>query len=177
VELFVRKNQGRLTGWLAYTLSRTTQQFPALNNGRSFPFTYDRRHLVSAVASYQLHERWSLAGNFVFNTGNAFTLPSGRIPVSEGGTLYDGVYYDFSGRNNNRLRSYNRLDFSASYRKARHFFHWKYQSEWVFGAYNVYSRRNPYFVYLSTDATTKKPKAVQVSLLPIVPSVSYNFKF
>lgn len=177
VELFVRKNTGRLTGWLSYTYSKTTQTFADLNFGKPFPFTYDRRHNLSVVGIYELSKKWSFSADFVFNTGSAYTLASGRVPVFEGGTLYDGIYYDFTTRNNYRLGNYHRLDVSASRHKTKHWFGKKVETEWVFGAYNLYSRRNPYFVYLTTDAATKQPVAKQVSLLPIVPSVSWNFKF
>ena len=175
VELFLRKNTGRLTGWISYTLSKTTQTFPELNYGNPFPFTYDRRHNLSVVGIYKISERWSFSGDFVFRTGSAFTMPPGRIPVADG-TLYDGWYYDYTTRNNSRQKSYHRLDVSFSYKKQRTIFGRKYESEWVFGVYNIYSRKNPYFVYVTIDSQ-QVPQAKQVSLLPIVPSVSYNFKF
>ncbi len=177
VEFFVKNNFGRLTGWASYTLSKTEQTFKDLNFGKTFPFAYDRRHNLSLAASYELTKRWTVSADFVFYTGSAFTLPAGRIPVGIDGTLYDGVYYDYTGRNNARLRSYNRLDVSASYKKIRTIFKRKYESEWVFSIYNIYSRQNPYFVYLTTDPVTKQPQAKQVSLLPIVPSIGFNFKF
>ena len=104
-------------------------------------------------------------------------MPAGRISVPINGSLYDGSYYDFTSRNNVRLRSYHRLDVSFSNKKMVKFWGKKYEREWVFGAYNIYSRLNPYFVYLTTNADTKQPEARQVSLLPIIPSVSFNFKF
>ena len=110
-----------------------------------------------------------------FRTGSAFTMPPGRIPVADG-TLYDGWYYDYSTRNNSRQESYHRLDVSFSYKKQRTIFGRNYESEWVFGVYNIYNRKNPYFVYVTIDSQ-QVPRAKQVSLLPIVPSVSYNFKF
>lgn len=177
LEFFVKKNFGKLTGWTSYTLSKTTQTFAALNNGSPFPFTYDRRHNLAIAATYDLTPRWTLSADFVFTTGSAFTLPAGRVPVFQDGSLYDGVYYDYTTRNNARLRNYHRLDVSASYKKERKMFGRKYESEWVFGAYNLYSRLNPYFVYLATDPITKVPEARQVSLLPIIPSVAFNFKF
>lgn len=176
-EFFLKKDAGRFSGWLSYTLSWTNQKFPDLNRGETFPFKYDRRHNASLVGVYKLSERWTLSAEFVFYTGNAFTLPLGRANVFGGGTLYNGIYYDYSNRNNARLNPYNRLDFAASYKKQRTIFHRKYESEWVFSAYNIYSRKNPYFVYLQVDPNTSQPKATQVSLLPIIPSISYNFKF
>lgn len=176
-EFFVKKDVGRFSGWLSYTLAWTNQKFPDLNRGETFPFKYDRRHNLSLVSIYNLTERWTLSAEFIFYTGNAYTLPVGRANVFGGGTLYNGIYYDYSNRNNARLNPYNRLDFSATYKKERTIFHRKYESEWVFSAYNLYSRKNPYFVYLQVDPNTLQPKATQVSLLPIIPSVSYNFKF
>ena len=177
IELFVKRNVGKLTGWVSYTLSKTTQQFPDLNRGSEFPFKYDRRHNISVVGVYTLNERWSLSGQFLYYSGSAYTLPVGRINSFGGGTLYDGIYNDFDNRNNARLNSYNRLDLSATYKKERKFFGMKYQSALVFSVYNIYSRKNPYYVYLSVDPNTRQPLAKQVSLLPIIPSVSYNFIF
>jgi hypothetical protein len=128
------------------------------------------------VVNYAINDRWSFAADFVFRTGSAYTLPPGRIPVTDG-TLYDGWYFDFKTRNNSRQTAYHRLDISFSNKKERTIFKRKYQSEWVFGAYNVYSRQNPYFIYVTVDPKTQLPTARQVSLLPIVPSVSFNFKF
>ncbi|GAB2798018.1 TonB-dependent receptor [Rhabdobacter roseus] len=178
VEFFVRKNEGKLTGWVSYTLSKTTQQFDSLNFGNPFPFRYDKRHNLSVAGSYELNPKWTFSATFVFTSGGAFTLPVGRIPVFQDGSLYDGIYSDYTARNNYRLRPYNRLDVSAIlHQPQRHLFQKRYDAEWIFGIYNVYSRRNPYFVYLATDPITKQPAAKQVSLLPIIPSVSYNFKF
>ena len=177
VELFVRRHVGRLTGWVSYTLSKTDQTFPDLNFGRTFPFRYDRRHNLAVVASYELSKRWTLAANFVFSTGNPITLPNGRVSISGGGSLYDTFYYDYTDRNSYRLGNYHRLDLSATYKKPRHFFGHPYDSEWVFGVYNAYSRLNPYFVYLEVDPLTRASVARQVALLPIIPSVAYHFSF
>ncbi|MEJ7679840.1 MAG: TonB-dependent receptor [Segetibacter sp.] len=177
VELFVKKNVGRFTGWASYTWSKTTQIFPELNRGLEFPSSFDRRHNFSLTGTYEFNKRWTFSTDFVFYTGRAFTLPAGRIAVPVNASLYDGSYYDFTGRNNSRLRSYHRLDVSASYKKRRKFLGSSYDSEWVFGIYNLYSRLNPYFVYLTANPDTKQPEAKQVSLLPIIPSVSYNIKF
>jgi hypothetical protein len=178
IEFFVKKNAGKLTGWVAYTLSKTTQQFDSLNYGNPFPFTYDKRHNLSVAATYEFNKKWTFAATFVFTSGGAFTMPSGRIPVFQDGSLYDGTYADYTTRNNYRFRAYHRIDVSAILHKPnRKFFKKHYEGEWVFGIYNLYSRRNPYFVYLATDPITKIPQAKEVSLLPIIPSVSYNFKF
>ena len=178
MEFFVRKNFGRLTGWFAYTLSWTNQTFKALNYGKTFPYTYDKRHNLSLVATYDLSKKWTVAADWVFTSGGAFTLPLGKIPVFEGGTLYDIFYNDYTERNNYRYRAYHRLDLNfIHHNRERTWFGKKVTSEWVFGLYNAYSRMNPYFVYLTVDPLTKKPMAKEVSLLPVLPSVSWNFKF
>ncbi len=179
VEFFLKKNEGKLTGWISYTWSHTNQQFNALNLGKTFPFKYDRRHVLSVVGVYNLTKKWTLSADFVFSTGSAYTLPSGRINITTGGSLYDGVYYVYDQRNNYRLNAYHRLDIGATHRKNKTLFKGKlpFVSEWVFSIYNVYSHRNPYFVYLTIDPLTQIPQAKQVSLLPIIPSVTYNFKF
>ena len=177
VELFVKKNVGRLTGWLSYTLSWTNQKFDSLNFGKQFPFTYDKRHNLSIVGTYDLTKKWTLSAAFVFTSGGAFTLPTGRAAVYGDGSLYDGTYYDYSGRNNYRYRSYHRLYVSAIRHGHAKLFHKKFESELVFSVYNIYSRHNPYFIYLTKDPVTKEISAREVSLLPIIPGISYNFKF
>jgi hypothetical protein len=176
-EFFVKKNTGKLTGWISYTLSKTTQKFKDLNFGKEFPFKYDRRHNLSVTASYQFTKAWTFSSVFVFSTGAAYTVPTGRISTLNSGTIFEGNYFVYEGRNNNRLASYHRLDIAASNKKTVKMFKKRYEREWVFGLYNTYSRQNPYFVYFEIDALTSKPTAKQVSLLPIIPSVSFNFKF
>jgi len=176
-EFFIKKNTGKLTGWISYTLSKTTQQFDDLNYGKKFPFKYDRRHVLAVTASYQLTKTWTFSTVFLFSTGMPFTVPTGRVNALNSATIFEGNYYVYEGRNNYRLASYHRLDLSASNKKTITFFKHRYEREWVFGVYNAYSRLNPYFVYFEIDALTQKPTAKQVSLLPIIPSVSFNFKF
>jgi len=177
VEFFVKKNTGKLTGWISYTLSKTTQTFEDLNFGKEFPFKYDRRHVLSVAASYQLTQRWILSSVFVYSTGGAYTVPSGRISTLNSGTIFEGNYYVYESRNNYRLNPYHRLDLSASHKKMAKLFKKRFEREWVVGLYNTYSRLNPYFVYFEIDPLTNEPVAKQVSLLPIILGVSYNFKF
>jgi hypothetical protein len=176
-EFFVKKNAGKLTGWISYTFSKTTQQFSELNFGKSFPFKYDRRHSLSITAGYQLNKHWSLNAVFVYSSGVAFTVPTGRVSTLNSATIFEGNYYVYDARNNYRLAAYHRLDFSASYKKATKLFRVPVEYELVMGAYNIYSRQNPYFVYFTIDPVTTQPAAKQVSLLPIIPGISLNFKF
>ncbi len=177
IEAFVKKKYGKISGWISYTLSWTNQQFKELNFGKTFPFRYDRRHVLSVTGSYQHNEYWTFNSSFQFSSGSAFTLPVGRFYASNSGTVFEGSYFIYEGRNNFRFAPYHRLDLSASHKKKRTFFKRPGEREWVFGLYNAYSRQNPYFIYFRVDPKTAEPQAKQVSLLPIIPSVTYNFKF
>lgn len=173
-EFFVRKNSGRLTGWVGYTLSWTWRQFPDLNNGEKYKARYDRRHDLSVVGTYELNPKWKLSSVFVYGTGNATTLPE-RFYLVEG-----VLTQEYSRINQYRLPAYHRLDFAATYtpipKKPK-----KIKSSWVFSIYNVYSRLNPYFIYYDQQGSaydgTLKVSAKQVSLFPVIPSVTWNFKF
>ncbi len=177
IEFFVKKNFGKLNGWVSYTLAKTTQQFDAINLGREFPFKYDRRHNLSVAGSYKLSRKWTVSADFVYYTGAAFTLPGGRFILTQGGSLYSGHYWDYTDYNNYRLKAYHRLDVAATCRKKVRLFGLRYDSELVLSLYNVYSRQNQYFVYTDVNLKTNQPVAKQVALLPIIPGVSYNFKF
>ena len=176
-EFFVRKNTGKLTGWVSYTWSKTDQTFADLNFGEAFPFRYDRRNSLSITSSYSLSPKWNLSAVFVYASGSPFTLPSGRVSALNAGTIFEGNYFIYEGRNNVRLNPYHRLDLSLAYKNKWKFFKIPGELECIFGIYNTYSRQNPYFVYFLIEPRSNKPIANQVSLLPIVPSLSFNFKF
>lgn len=173
-ELFVRKKRGRLAGWLSYTWSKTEQRFNDLNRGRIFPFKYDRRHNLSVAGTFDLTDRWELGGSFVFRTGSAYTLPAGRLYSAEGSELFKGVYFDYDRLNSYRLGAHHRLDLSATYHLRPKRFS---ESSLVISVYNAYSHLNPYFVFLTVDTLSGLPETRQVTLLPIIPSLTYNFRF
>jgi hypothetical protein len=173
-EFFVNKVKGRLSGWIGYTLSWTWRQFDNLNGGEKFPAKYDRRHDLSVVANYSLSKKWKIGGVLVYGTGNAATFP-------ERFYIMNGVLTQEASRiNAYRLASYHRADVSATYIPKPNSTR-KYKSSWVFSIYNVYSRLNPYFVYFDQQGDplqgTQQLKALQVSLFPILPSITWNFKF
>ena len=176
-EFFLKKNIGRFTGWGSYTLSWTFQKFADLNFGKKFPFRHDRRHNVSLLGVYRFNEKWQISTSFVISSGGSYTVPNGRIPVQHGGSLFEGNYYLYEGRNNTKLNPYHRLNFSVSYKKARNIEQRKFISEMVFSIYNAYNRQNPYFIFFDIDPASEKSRARQVSLLPVIPSFTYNFKF
>ena len=173
-ELFVNKVKGKLTGWVGYTLSWTWRKFPELNNGNKYPAKYDRRNDLTVVGMYQLSKRWKVSATFVYGTGNAATLPQ-RFYIM-GGVLTQ----EYSRINQYRLPSYHRLDLSAVLQGKRNPGR-KLQTEWVFSIYNAYSRANPYFIYYDQEGNpyngTLKVQAKQVSIFPIIPAVTWNFKF
>ena len=173
-EFFINKVKGRLTGWVGYTLSWTWRKFPFLNDGEKYVSKFDRRHDMSVVATYELNKKWKLSSVFIYGTGNAVTVP-------ERFYFINGVLTQENSRiNSYRLAPYHRLDLSATYtpnqKKKR-----KYTGSWVFSIYNVYSRLNPYFIYFdqtgSPTSGNVKIDATQVSLFPIIPSVTWNVKF
>ncbi|MCK9612045.1 MAG: TonB-dependent receptor [Bacteroidales bacterium] len=173
-EIFVKKKAGKFTGWVGYTLSWTKRKFPEINHGNTYPAKYDRRHDVSIVVSIQLGKRWSISAIWVYATGNAMTLPLSRYFLS------GNIINEYSERNSFRMPDYHRLDISATLQgkdKPGKRFHWYLN----FGVYNLYSRMNPYYIYFETtgDITTFNLQTVakQVSLFPIIPSFTWNFKF
>jgi hypothetical protein len=139
-----------------------------------FPAKYDRRHDLSVVAMYTINSKWKCSGAFVYGTGNAVTLPQRFYLIN------NVLTQEYSRINQYRLPSYHRLDLSATYtpqpKKVR-----KYKSAWVFSLYNAYSRQNPYFIYFAqTGAASQgdlRIQAKQVSIFPVIPSVTWNFKF
>lgn len=171
-EFFIKKRGGRFTGWIGYTWSKTIRKFPDINEGKEFPAKYDRRHDLSFTGTYDINEKWSISAIFVYATGNTTTLPSARYMVN--GTLTT----EYGPRNSYRMVPFHRLDLSANYViKIKK----KWESSLNMSIYNVYNRKNPYFIYLFNEGNVKdgdfKTKAMQFSLFPILPSITWNFKF
>lgn len=169
LELCVRKNTGRLTGWLAYTLSWSQTRIDGINQGRWYDANNDRRHDVNLVATYQLSPQWSLSGAWVYNSGQAFTAPSAKY------ALIDNYIYYYAERNGYRAPDYHRLDVSATWSKP--VCHGRMTRQWVFGIYNLYNRYNPYLIRFEDSKSGRRTKARQISLFGIVPSVSLSIKW
>lgn len=171
-EFFVKKRFGDFTGWLGYTLSKTDREFEAINEGELFPAKYDRRHDLSVTLTYQFNEKLSASTVFVYATGNTTTLPIARYNI--GGEIIE----EYGPRNSYRMDPYHRLDLSLTWVNKKTS---KWESSWNFSIYNVYNRKNPYFIYFEYDGDasdgTFQTSAKQVSLFPILPAVTWNFKF
>ncbi|MGW9686705.1 TonB-dependent receptor [Flagellimonas sp. 2504JD1-5] len=177
LELLFRKNEGPLTGWISYTLSKSEQRTfggnaggPGINNGDWYNTPHDRTHDISITGAYQLNEKWSFGANAVFQTGRPVTYPNGQYQ-------YEGISIaSYSDRNADRLPAYHRLDISATYKPNRRPDK-KWKGEWVFGIYNVYNRKNAASISFGQNFETGANEATRTAIFGMVPSVTYNFKF
>lgn len=177
LEIMLRKNEGKLNGWISYTLSKSEQQTPGrtpheigINNGNWYNSAYDKLHNFAATGSYNLNKKWSFGSNFIFQTGQPVTYPTGQYE-------YMGVSIpSFGLRNENRLPAFHHLDISATLTPRKNDKRsWK--SEWVFSIYNVYNRKNAASITFRQNVDTGTNEAVKTSIFGVVPAVSYNFKF
>lgn len=178
IELMVNKTQGRLTGSIGYTLSKAMRKIPGVNLDRSFAANYDRRHVVNIQAAYDMNDRWTFGATFTYSTGRPITLPTGKFE-------YQNYQPDvISERNGYRLPSFHRLDLSATYSPRKNA-NRRWKGQWVFSVYNAYNRKNPFTIYtritknddgdIIGDGYTKEARLIY--LFPILPSITYNFKF
>lgn len=170
-EFFVNKTKGKFTGWVGYTLAWTYRYFDRLNNGERFPAKYDRRHDLSLVGSYKLNKKWTFSSVFVFGSGNAITLPTAFYFIE------DQLVAQYSKLNAYRIFPYHRLDISAVHTPQPKTPK-RIKGSWAFSIYNVYSRQNPYFLYIDSRSLGGGQfdlKVKQVSIFPILPSITYNF--
>ncbi|CAM9956396.1 unnamed protein product [Chrysoparadoxa australica] len=181
-EFFIKKNKGRLTGWISYTLSRTELKvntpFPnqAVNSGRFFPANHDKLHDLSVVSILKVGERWALSGTFNFSSGRPITLPAGKYEFE--GNLVP----HFQGRNQNNLPAYHRLDLSAKLngRKSRKDGSpKKIQDYWTLVLYNVYGRANAYsLIFRKSETNPNLTETVPFTIFDSpIPAITYHFKF
>ena len=168
-EFYLKKAKGRLTGWVSYTLSRSLRKFADINNGSYYPARQDRIHDIAIVGMYDLTKKVKISANWVFNTGNAATFPSGKYEV--GGIQVP--YY--TERNGYRFPNYHRLDVGVTLLgKQRK----NYEGSWNFSVYNAYGRENAYTItFQQNEDNPAQTEALRTALFKIIPSVTYNFKF
>ncbi len=179
LEVLLKKNEGDFKGWLAYTLSRSEQQTlgrtpnePGINSGEWYSTPFDKTHDISLNGSYELSKKWTFNANFLFQTGQPTNYPVGQYEISG----LNVPIYDDNRRNADRLPAYHRLDISATLTPEKNK-NRRWQSEWVFGIYNLYGRQNAASINFSQNRETFRNEAVQTSIFGLVPSVTYNFKF
>lgn len=187
-EILIQRKTGKLSGWVGYTLSWTKLKFNEINFGKEFWARYDRRHDLSVVLIYSLSEHVTLSSTWVYGTGNAITLPLGEfqgIAHQPFAQYYNSSNYNpfFSGNtvtdygevNSFRMKAYHRLDLAVQFHKKKV----NHERTWEIGFYNAYSRKNPYFYFVEStyDNDQVVSKLKQISIFPIIPSVTYSFKF
>lgn len=177
LEILFRKNTGKLSGWIAYTLSRSEQKTPGrtaeesgINNGNWYRSAYDKMHNLAVTSSYKLNKKWNFGANFTLQTGQPVTYPNGQYE-------YQGITVPSYGlRNENNLPLYHHLDISATLTpKQSETKKWK--GEWVFSIYNLYGRKNAASISFRQNQDSGDNEALRLSIFGLVPSVSYNFKF
>ncbi len=173
IEFFIKKKFGKMQGWVGYTLSKTTRQFPDLNDGKTFSARFDRRHDLSVVATYKLNEHWVFSSTFVFGSGQWVTMPE-RLYFIEG-----SMFMEYGELNGYKMEPYHRVDLSAVYSRNKR--SKGFRSSWAFSVYNAYNRFNPFFYYIETSGDPLKgtftTSAKKVYIFPILPSITWNFKF
>ena len=173
-EFFVKKAKGRLSGWVGYTLSRTERSFPDIEDGRWYPAIYDRRHDLSVVANYKLNDHLEFGGVFIYGSGRWYTPIRGFYFVEQNLATFYGP------RNSAQLAAYHRMDISLTWYPKPHAKK-RWQGWWTFSMYNMYNRKNPFFINYETttdaQAGTSTIDANQITIFPLIPSVSYNFKW
>lgn len=177
LEFLLRKNEGKFTGWLAYTLSKSEQRTPGgpagglgIANGEWYSTPYDRTHDISVSGAYKLNDKWSFGTNLVFQTGRPVTYPNGQYE-------YEGLSIaSYSDRNSDRLPVYHRLDLSVNYKPNRKPNN-RLKGEWVLGIYNAYNRKNAASISFGQNLETGANEATRTAIFGIVPSITYNFKF
>jgi outer membrane receptor for ferrienterochelin and colicin len=168
-ELFIEKSDGKTTGWLSYTLSWSNRTFEKLNFGETFPFKYDRRHVFNINMNHRFNKNISINGTWIYKTGRTATYPTHNY-MSRGIEQNEGTAVNYyQKRNNLRFPSYHRLDVGINFKKEKQ---WGTRT-WRVGFYNTYSRINPFYLYYNNE----KESFMKVGILPVLPFVSYNFKF
>ncbi|MFI3281445.1 MAG: TonB-dependent receptor [Rikenellaceae bacterium] len=167
-EFSAKKSVGRFTGWVSYTLSWVESRIDGINGGQWYRASNDKRHDLSIVALYDMRGGWSASANFLYNTGQALTVPSAKYQI-------DGeTYYYYPERNNYSTPDYHRLDVSFTHSKRKR----NYTRQWSFGCYNLYNHYNPYMVYFQeNESSATGSDAIQYSLFGIIPSVSFGITF
>ena len=171
VEFLIRKQQGKFTGWISYTLSKSERKIPEINYGNVYPSTYDKPHNLAIVGNYDLSKRFVVSATWVYTTGAPVTFPTGRYEYEN---MIIPIYSD---RNGYRMPDYHRLDLSVTL-KSKEKPNKRRRSELNVSVYNVYNRHNAWMITFSQDPENPDiTKAEKVYVFPIIPSLTWNFFF
>lgn len=171
LELFLQKKRGKTSGWIGYTLSWTNRRFDNINFGEWYPYKYDRRHDMSVVLSHEFSKTFDMGFTWVYGTGNAISFPQATYWALNEDQNWPSTIEYFGEKNSSRMNAYHRMDLAANFHKEKK----NGVRTLSVGLYNAYNRKNPYFVYLGYAQGRKTAR--QVSLFPMIPSITYNFKF
>jgi hypothetical protein len=185
-EVLLQKEKGKWNGWIGYTLSWTYVQFDSINFGKKFFPRYDRRHDISIVNIYKFNDHIKLSCTWVYGTGNAITLPLAQYnaaphhPSKNDGYTTQSFFgfnsnfrNDYGEKNGFRMAPYHRLDVGIQFTKVKK----RYTRTFELSFYNAYNRWNPFFYYIERGQTATQNKLMQITLFPILPSVSWSWKF
>lgn len=185
LELLINKKKGKLTGWVAYTYSKSTRQFENINSGNEYDYDFDRPHDFKIFGTYKISDNINISANWIFQSSRPINIPVGSMPfLNPSSTLtYDRLSLQtnsgssfFYKKNDLRLKPYHRLDIAVNFIKEKK----RGTRTWSISIYNVYNRQNPYYYYfkyiLQPDGSYQR-KLFQQSLFPIIPSISYSLKF
>lgn len=181
VEFMAHKKSGKFTGWAGYTLSWIKHQFDEVNNGKAFYPKHDRRHDISLVGTYEINKRLTFSASWVYGTGSAISIPIAEYVAephvnSQTQGVVPKTVYDYGDKNMYRMAPYHRLDVGLQFHKKKR----NRERTWEVSIYNLYNRHNPYFYTTErddVDNNTEVLKLKQVSIFPIIPSVSWSVKF
>ncbi|RLD42446.1 MAG: hypothetical protein DRI86_11640 [Bacteroidetes bacterium] len=173
-EFLLRKERGRLNGWVSYTLSKTTRYFDELNKGKVFPAKYDRRHNISIVLNYEISKRWLFSAVWVYQTGSRFTAQIGQYLMPNSSMTGVDIVPIYTDRNAVEMAPSHRLDINFTLLPKKK---GKFNGELSFGAYNIYNRAQPYRVNIVANNNGIGYKYQQPGLFGFIPSVAYNFNF
>jgi len=169
LEFLAHKVQGNLRGWVSLTWSQTLRFFPDLNKGQAFPATHDKTWDMHTGLTYSWSPKFSTGMNFIYNTGNTFSLATEEFLTPFGVTALRT-----EGRNNYRLPAYHQMSVNASYHKKTQ----AMETTFNLNIYNVYNRLNAYFIYIYQNPEPPRNKYLRkVSILPFTPSFSVQVKF
>ena len=175
-EFFAQRTEGKLTGWIGYTLSWSVRQFDDLNHGNPYFAKFDRRHDFSIVATYDFTKRFSVAAVWVYSTGQRFTPTTGEFLMPDASLSQVNILPIYADKNSIQLPPSHRLDINFVMKSRLNRKHMKWTGEWQVGAYNVYNRAQPYKIQVVPDGNGGY-KYQAVGLFGFIPSVAYNFKF
>lgn len=180
IEFLIKRNVGKVTGWIGYTYSKNNRKFETMNNGNWFPFKFDRTHDISVVMNYSINKSIDISATWVYMTGNTFTLANGKYEYLEQSGYYMHTNYDptdnsahiYNGKNNVRLPSYHRLDVGVNFTKEKQ----KGTRIWSLSVYNLYNQQNAFFFFYKKN-NQNEISLHQITIFPILPTLTYRFLF